>query len=197
MRSSISKVLTFTVLAATLAACGDSASITAPGGPASPLKADGSVPDAAMALLPAPTTALRPVTRTVPISDLYVTKVIGPLGGTIALPSAGLTVTVPPRAVAENTTFQVHALPGTAIAYEFEPHGTKFPVPLIVRQSLQGTTSPLALPSFVAGYFADKSQIVSSTLANVTEEIPVIGGMGFVSFPVWHFSGYLVSSGRR
>jgi hypothetical protein len=198
MRSSISKVLTFTVLAATLAACGDGASITAPGEPASSLRADGSVPDAAMAVLPTtPTTALRPVTRTVPVGDLYVTKVIGPLGGTISLSSAGLTVTVPRGAVAANTTFQIHALAGTAIAYEFEPHGTKFPVPLIVRQSLQGTTTPLAMPSFVAGYFADKSQIVSSTLANVTEEIPVIGGMGFVSFPVWHFSGYLVSSGRR
>jgi len=197
MRSTVSKVLTFTVLAASLAACGDGASITAPGGPASPLKGDPSVPDAAMALQPAPTTALRPVTRTVPIGDLYVTKVIGPLGGTIALASAGLTVTIPPRAVATNTTFQIHALAGTAVAYEFEPHGTTFPVPLIVRQSLQGTTSPLALPSFEAGYFADRSQIVSSTLANVTEEIPVIGGLGFVSFPVWHFSGYLVSSGKH
>jgi hypothetical protein len=196
MRSSISRVLTFTVLAATLAACGDGASITAPGGPASSLK-DDSAPDAAMAVLPAPTTALRPVIRTVPIGDLYVTKDIGPLGGTITLASAGLTVMVPRGAVATNTTFQVHALAGTAVAYEFEPHGTRFPVPLIVRQSLQGTTTPLALPSFEAGYFADKSQIVSSTLANVTEEIPAIGGLGFVTFPVWHFSGYLVSSGRR
>jgi len=164
---------------------------------ASPVEPTATIPEkpsaALLGLLP-----VRGVTRSTPLAqNISVSAVIGKSGGTLTIPDAGLTLVVPAGAVTSNTKFTATALAGRVVAYEFEPHGTTFPVPLIVRQSLQGTTSPLALPSFETGYFADRSQIVSSTLANVTEEIPVIGGLGFVSFPVWHFSGYLVSSGKH
>jgi hypothetical protein len=192
MRPTLSTVFAVAVLAASLVACGDNSPTTAPTDNRpfpSPATSSVSLTDTE--------TVVTVLGRTTPVSDIIVSKVIGPSGGTITIPAAGLTLTVPALAVSVNTTFQVHALPGTVVAYEFEPHGMKFKVALTVTQALAGTSNPSASGTLNAGYFSDKSKIDFKTKsAAVDEVLPTTKGTnGSITFQVKHFSGYLVSSG--
>jgi hypothetical protein len=133
-------------------------------------------------------------------SPISVSKTIGPLGGVIAIPAAGLSVTFPALAVAKATTITVTALAGGAVAYEFAPHGLKFTVPLIAVQDLTKTnTTGLDLSLLTAGYFEDSKDINSLTgTAKVTELFNVNATLSPLT-AVWtipHFSGYLVATGR-
>lgn len=121
-------------------------------------------------------------------------------GGTLQIPEAGLTVTIPRQAVADSTaTFTVTALAGSAVAYEFGPHGAKFAQKLKLNQSLSGTTwaGNTGTLKVHAGYFAAASQVNTATgAAQVDEQIDgQVSGNAFL-FDVGHFSGYLVSMGR-
>jgi hypothetical protein len=119
------------------------------------------------------------------------------LGGVLTLPSAGLTVIVPPLAVKSATKMSVTALAGSNVAYEFEPHGIKFLIPLVATQSLKGTQAqsgglinPLSL---FAGYFPDSKKITSvSELLNLN--VNVLGQTSVLT--IWHFSGYIIATGR-
>ena len=133
-------------------------------------------------------------------SPISVSKTIGPLGGVIAIPAAGLSVTFPPLAVAKATTITVTALAGRAVAYEFAPHGLTFTVPLIAIQDLTKTnTTGLDLSLLSAGYFEDSKDINSLTgTAKVSELFNVNATLSPLT-AVWtipHFSGYLVATGR-
>jgi hypothetical protein len=91
----------------------------------------------------------------------------------------------------------VTALAGSSVAYEFEPHGIKFTVPLVATQSLKGTqaqTGGLINPlSLFAGYFPDSKQITSvSELLNLN--VNVLGQTSVLT--IWHFSGYIIATGR-
>ncbi|MEP6495175.1 MAG: hypothetical protein ABJF01_20985 [bacterium] len=140
------------------------------------------------------------------------TKLITPAGGTIELPAVGLQVQVPKGAVAANITITVTTLAGNVVAYDFQPHGTVFNVPLKFVQDLQYTNfAGIKLPkdfskNFEGGYFLDSQSIDQTTgLVAVSEFIPATdevtisskGKYGSLSFPVRHFSGYLISVGRR
>lgn len=147
------------------------------------------------------------VKRNTPLAtSLSVSKTIGVLGGTISLPGAGLTIVVPALAVASPTTFTVTAVAGNQVAYEFEPHGTQFLVPLIATQSLVGTdglTGGLLgglLPKpLVAGHFLNLSDLnpLAGT-ASVTELLAVSVNLPTktATFTIPHFSGWLVASGK-
>jgi hypothetical protein len=144
------------------------------------------------------TTTVTPLLRTSPLAtDQTATATIGALGGVISLPGAGLTVVVPPLAVRTATKFSVTALAGSRVAYEFEPHGLKFLVPLVATQSLRGTQAqsgglinPLSL---YAGYFPDSKQITSvSELLNLN--VNVLSQTSVLT--IWHFSGYIIATGR-
>jgi hypothetical protein len=133
-------------------------------------------------------------------SPISVSKTIGPLGGVIAIPAAGLSVTVPPLAVAKGTSITVTALAGRAVAYEFAPHGLQFTLPLIAVQDLSKTnTTGLDLSLLSAGYFLNSTDINSLTgTAKVSELFNVNATLSPLS-AVWsipHFSGYLVATGR-
>ena len=114
-------------------------------------------------------------------------------------PEAGLTLVVPANAVAKNTTFKATAIAGKIVAYEFEPHGTTFAVPLKFTQDLRKVSllSGLTAPLMDGAYFADRSQLYSpgSTLSLVSELQPVVVNLlkSQASFPINHFSGYLIS----
>jgi hypothetical protein len=148
-------------------------------------------------LLGQPTT-VTPLLRTAPLaSSLTASATIGPLGGVLTVPGAGLTVVVPPLAVLTPTTMSVTALAGSAVAYEFAPHGIKFSVPLVATQSLKGTqaqTGGLINPlSLFAGYFPDANRVTSvSELLNLN--INVLGQTSVLT--IWHFSGYIIATGR-
>lgn len=147
-------------------------------------------------LLSSPVT-VQPLQRTVPLpSNISASAYIGALGGTISIPSAGLTVVVPPLALMSRTHVTVTALAGSNVAYEFAPHGIRFLVPLVVTQSLKNTeaqTGGLVNPlSLKAGYFPDSSNVTSVTEllgvdVNLLDQAAV--------FTVWHFSGYILAGG--
>jgi len=146
-----------------------------------------------------PTTTVTPLQRTKPLAQpLYASAYVGVLGGVLAIPGAGITVVVPPLALTSTKRLTVTALAGSTVAYEFEPHGTKFLVPLVVTQDLKSTqassgglVNPLSL--FV-GYFPDDTNILSVTeLLNVNVNLLNQTAL----FTVTHFSGYIVASGRE
>ena len=132
-------------------------------------------------------------------APITVTKAIGPDGGTLAIPQAGVTVTVPRGALAATTTITMTARAGSLVAYDFAPHGITFAKPLVFSQQLRGTNATLlSAPFLQLGYYQDAS-LLTKTGGLVSE---LLGGA--VNTLTWtftstipHFSGYMVSCGRR
>jgi hypothetical protein len=143
----------------------------------------------------APTT-VTPLERTTPLATpVSASAYLGPLGGAISVPGTGLTVVVPPLALSSKQIITVTALAGSDVAYEFAPHGLKFPVPLVATQKLSSTDAGTGLidPKLLfVGYFSDATQ---DNL--VSELLNVSISAGTAVFPIWHFSGYIVASGRE
>lgn len=135
-----------------------------------------------------------PLLRTTPLaSDVTVSRSIGPLGGVIAIPAAGLTIVVPPLAVGKMTNFQITARKGSYVAYDMEPHGTKFLVPLVATQSLVNTSARgLATISLSLGYYPDPTHITSVTeLLGVQVDLLRLTAVSTIP----HFSGYIFAGG--
>jgi hypothetical protein len=126
---------------------------------------------------------------------------VGPAGTTVSNGATGLTIMVPPGAVVAPTHITVTALKGGPIAYQFEPHGLQFAVPLQLTQSLRvaklPTRSVLNAKLFV-GYFGTDSLVTDSATGavRVTEILPVLvdvrGNAAVLS--IHHFCGYTVAS---
>ena len=133
MRTTALRLIGIVAASSLLASCGERGSLTSPAAVA------GST--AQRSILGSPAT-VNVVTRDTPLATSQSTSaVIGAFGGRLSLPGAGLTVVVPPFAVASPTRITVTAVAGNQVAYEFEPHGTHFLVPLVVTQSLVGTSA--------------------------------------------------------
>jgi hypothetical protein len=128
---------------------------------------------------------------------------IGPEGGELTIPAAGLKLKVPAGAVAEPIQFTAVAIPGDIVAYVFGPHGTTFARPLTVKQSLRETELFRAkhIPrNLEAGYFADWRQIdLLNDQVLVNEFLPArLDQHGAnITWEVEHFSGYMLSTGRK
>jgi hypothetical protein len=146
--------------------------------------------------------AVRPLSRDTALakSDSWSFDV-GATGTTVHHSATGLTITVPPGAVATPTRITVTALKGTAIAYRFEPHGLRFAVPLQLRQSMRGAKLPtrdLSNAQLFAGYFvADTLATDTATgRTRVFEILPVLLDVKAQSaiLSIRHFSGYTVAS---
>jgi hypothetical protein len=141
------------------------------------------------------------LTRDNPLTDAIVTSAtIGPNGGTIEVKDAGLKLTIPKNAIIGSPiTITVMAVPGTVIAYQFEPHGTQFAAGLELEQDLKDTgwdklkiNSPLS-----GGYFKSLDQLnLQNGLSLLDEVLPVGVDKGKARFNIYHFSGYMVSTGR-
>jgi hypothetical protein len=179
-----------------LAACSDRAPV-APSAPA-------SHPSALLGLPVLSSQQVKVITRATPLpNDITSGAWIGPLGGSFGIPDAGLSVVVPPGAVLSRTYFSATALKGNLVAYEFEPHGKSFLVPLVMTQRTNGINLLDALGTLMpiqAAYFPSRDGIDPATAtATVTELLPVKLdlGLGNVTFTVGHFSGYLLASGRE
>jgi len=137
--------------------------------------------------------------RTTPLAvPITVSKAIGADGGTLAIPEAGVTVTVPRGALAATTTITMTARAGTLVAYDFAPHGITFAKPLVFSQQLRGTNATLlSAPLLRLGYYED-ANLLTRTGGLVSE---LLGGA--VNTLTWtftstipHFSGYIVTCGR-
>jgi hypothetical protein len=143
------------------------------------------------------------MTRQIPLAqDMTVSAVIGPEGGVLRLREAGLRLIVPKGAVSAPTTFAATAVAGSMVAYEFEPHGTTFAVPLILQQTLANESSDNVDPNsfhFEAGHFLSRDDLEpTSGTGTINEALPTLIDVkkGRIKFSVKHFSGYLLASGR-
>lgn len=154
------------------------------------------------------TTVLLPVIkRTTPLAqDIVVSQTIGPAGGVIDIPAAGLHVVFPAGALSQTTTITATAYAGQYVSYGFAPHGITFSVPVIVRQALAGTSGTVDLSSpLVGGYLLNgPSDIEEDGEAEISEVLPAAttvtssGGLldPYTQFPIHHFSGYIIATGR-
>lgn len=145
-------------------------------------------------------TTVAPITRNTPLAnDVSWSFTVGSGGTTSSHSSVGLTVRIPSGAVGSPTVITVTALKGSAVAYRFAPHGLQFSRKVTLTQKLQGTSvGSELLPAVTGGYFANDEDLLDNGLALVSE---LIAGLTnpltkSYSFPIEHFSGYLVASGR-
>lgn len=139
--------------------------------------------------------------RTPLAEDVSVTASIGKSGGRIEIPEAGLRVDFPSNAVRGNTRITITALKGSNVAYTFEPHGVVFKQLPQVRQSFKGTNAEddrTVREALEGAYFPDTTYVTTGRakiLETLPTEVDVTGSS--LRFSVGHFSGYLVSTGRR
>ncbi len=135
--------------------------------------------------------------RTHPLAhDEVATEVVGPRGGVIRLPEAGLTVRFPAYAVPVPTRITVVAPAGDLVGYEFGPHGLRFRRDVTVVQDLSKTDAGLLArivgSNLTAAYFdGDLKPTV-----NALELLPLrlLEGLGVGVFRVAHFSGYVIAT---
>ena len=143
-----------------------------------------------------------PVERTTPLAqDITWSFTVGPAGASSSNSASGLKISVPSNAVSTSTTITVTALAGAPVAYRFEPHGLVFARKVTLTQNLRGTTADGLLSSTLlsGAYFAtDELELGADGLADVTEIIPASINLltRKASFPIEHFSGYILASGR-
>jgi ZU5 domain len=162
--------------------------------PVEPVATPDTANAALLGLLP-----VRGVTRAMPLAnDIAVSAVIGSTGGTLTIPEAGLTLVVPAGAVSSDIRFTATALAGKLVAYDFQPHGTKFAVPLQFTQDLRKTNllATLTSPLIDGAYFADRSRLNQASGTAFVSELraATVSLLQFrASFPIDHFSGYLIS----
>jgi hypothetical protein len=199
LRLTTSRVLSAIALLAT-AACADS--------PVGPL-ARGATAAAPLAATSAGTTsadarvAVTTLKRRSPLAQsVTVSFTTTSAGGSYDLPGTGLRVVVPAKAVPSSPfTITVTALPGSGVAYNFEPHGTVFRTPLTLSVEL-GATEYAMLQSqsgVEAGYFASTADINDGTGTALVSELRAVTAnraTNRITFLVDHFSGYMLSSGR-
>jgi hypothetical protein len=126
-------------------------------------------------------------------------RIIGPKGGEIRLGSAGLRVVFPRGALTRPVEIRVSTAANNGVAYEFEPHGLQFRVPVRVEQDLHSTaamTNATIAASLDAAYYAGD---VDAGSAQVLEYRPLSVSVKErkARFTIEHFSGYLISVGRR
>jgi hypothetical protein len=138
------------------------------------------------------------VLRTTPLAaPITVSKTIGRAGSVLSIPAAGVSVVVPAGALNADTKITMTARAGSLLAYDFEPHGVTFNVPLVFTQSLNGTNAGLLSPlGLRLGYYSDPS-LLGKTTAIVSELVTGVTSLLTRTFtaPIKHFSGYVVICG--
>ena len=157
-------------------------------------------PHAAISAAPAAVTALA---RTTPLARDIVVKVqIQPGGGNIVnIPGTDAQINFPDHFVSKPTTFTITARAGSVVAYDFQPSGSFANNPVVITQRLQNTNwAGGAVGNLQGAYVKDWSQ-VSDAMKTATvdefQETTVDTRANAVIIKVWHFSGYMVSTGRN
>lgn len=124
---------------------------------------------------------------------------VGSAGATSSNPATGLTIEIPSGALSRPVTIKVTALAGTAVAYRFEPHGLQFAQDVQLKQKTSlldlGLVSSLL---FQGAHFPGDEPEYIDGLAVVTETVAAQLNLlsGTLSFPIRHFSGWIIASGR-
>jgi hypothetical protein len=134
------------------------------------------------------------------LHNFAATALIGRAGGVIRLPEAGFTITFPANSVRIPTPITVVAVPGTAVAYLFQPHGLVFHKSPTITQDLRGTEAfrdPALLGELEGAYFPEAG-LLDGLTAVVRETRPTtVDVTGWrMRFDIQHFSGYTASTRR-
>ena len=75
-------------------------------------------------------------------TDLVKSMEIGVKGGKLAFPEAGIQLEFPEGALSRPTLVTVRAYAGSDVAFDFQPHGTRFARAVSVLLATDGTTAP-------------------------------------------------------
>lgn len=143
------------------------------------------------------------LSRSTPLGEtITVSAVIGPEGGEFKIKQAGLKVEVPAGAVSRPTTFTATAIAGDAYAYDFGPHGIRFAKPLEMEQQFNKKEREMLPRSarLEVAYFARTAQLdVADDEVVVNEFLPLTVDVkrNKLKWEVEHFSGYVISMGRK
>jgi hypothetical protein len=176
-KNSLLRVLAVVAAVAVIAACGDHASPTAP---ALSLRHAPPPPKQAQQQQQAPGPHLAQCQ--IP-KDVWVTKRIGPLGGTLDLGDNN-TIYFPPGALLTDTTITAHVPAGNSARVFFTPEGLQFPVAAVVTLNVSPCITPTSLLSVV--YLqADTVSEVEPTVSNPNAMT--------VTATIRHFSSYAVA----
>ena len=138
-------------------------------------------------------------------NNISQSAMIGPDGGEIDVDGTGARIVFPAGALARRTRISMTAKAGWNVAYEFGPHGITFDAPVTVQQDLNYTVANTAGAAIrvQAGYFQRSLDTAfldpSQSIARVSELRPVwldhtLNSL-VASFYIYHFSGYILSSG--
>jgi hypothetical protein len=191
--------------AALIASCSDSAlqSPTAPLNPSSSPAADAWIPTVASVLPDAGHFDLKALWWKNRHNDVVqVSKLIGPLGGTISMPTTGLTIVFPAGAVSAPLTITVTSDEGY-VAYKMEPTGTRFGKDVVVTQLLSFTEvagAPLNTHLFAAYIADDRASLGGNVpVLEIEPSHTIFSALtGLPVAQVWlirHFSRYMLASG--
>jgi len=137
--------------------------------------------------------------------DQRVSAVIGPDGGTLSLPGADFSMTIPAGALLEPTAITVVARAGPHVIYDMFPHGLKFLQPVTAVQGLS-TTAIYGKPGanqVRTAYLPDgNEQIRRNDFAAPSELLRaktyLYGDQAIAETQEWilsHFSRYILISG--
>jgi hypothetical protein len=138
-------------------------------------------------------------------AEQSVSALIGPEGGTLSLPGADLSISIPGGALAEPTTITVVARAGMYVAYDMYPHGLKFLRPVTAVQGL-GTTAGYGtakVNSIRTAYLRTGNERISARGFASAAELPAATTYFYGAQPIaetheWilsHFSRYILVSG--
>lgn len=139
-------------------------------------------------------------------ADVSVSAVIGPAGGEIKINEAGGKIDFPAGALTSPTLITMTAYKGYDVAYDFQPHGITFNVPVKIQQSIAGTWAqqyPQLLNgihgSYFSGSLSDSWVDPGHYFAHIAEnELGYVDtNASQVKFYIGHFSGYMMSCGRE
>lgn len=173
-------------------------------GPTAPASAPAQafIPGPHLSVAPAATTNVTAFTLPTSFQGDSVAKfTVRPNGRVVAAPGGIATVRFPAGFVSRPTEFTITRKAGKVIAYDFQPSGT-FNKPVTVTIALGGAAARFGanLNALQGAYVADWSQVnAANGTAKVNELVPttVDGNAGTVTLTLSHFSGYLLSTGRR
>lgn len=125
---------------------------------------------------------------------------VGPEGGEVACPEAGLLLVFPRRALSETTEISVRIPRGDLVGYEFAPHGLRFEKKVELIQALEGTEAEEngGILGDLVGAYVDEIDDLVDPMETLTASL--LGGSSDADDPeavrikIKHFSGYVCAT---
>jgi hypothetical protein len=141
--------------------------------------------------------------------ELTVSGVIGPEGGSLAIPGSQFAIYFPKDAIPSPIAITITSKESPWVTYDMDPHGTVFRKPVYVVQGLENTTifGTQAACSAYGAYLPTGDELIGADdTATATETTMSYTFTGFVTWTpfaspqssVWiinHFSRYMLASG--